>query len=86
MLSSMGSYCVIIGDLDIITLSGVPISGTLYGGTVTGTLVVEILCTSLGTNVVWVIFSCMVLHSCANLLMPVIGSLQSLQGFVVQDC
>ena len=52
-----------------ITLSGVAVDDNLSGGTVTGTLVGEIMCTSLGNTVVWFFSGCMVLDICAKLLM-----------------
>ena len=39
----MGSYCVIIGVIGVITLSGVTYAGTLGGGIVTGTLIVAMV-------------------------------------------
>ena len=62
LLSSMGSYCVIIGDLGVINLVGVTVAGTLGGGTVTGTLVGAIIGTYLGTTLVWVFSGCMLLN------------------------
>ena len=50
LLSSMGSSCVIIGAIFVITLSGLTVDGTLGGGNVTGTLVSEIVGTSLGNT------------------------------------
>ena len=69
MLYSMGYSCVIIGDLGVITLGGVTVSGTLGGGNVTGTSVGAIFGTYLGNTVVWVFSGCMVLNIFANLLM-----------------
>ena len=48
----MGYSYDIIGDLGIITLGGVPVSGNLSGGTETGTLLGAIVVYSLGNNVV----------------------------------
>ena len=69
LIYSMGSSCVIIGVLFVITLGGVTSAGTLCGGTVTGTFVGAIVGTYLGTTVVWVVSGCMVFNSLDNILM-----------------
>ena len=56
----MGSYCVIFGPLGVITLIGVTVAGTLSGGTVTETLVDEIVGTSLCNTVIYFFSGCMV--------------------------
>ena len=63
----MGSSCVIIGTLGVITLGGVTVSGTLGGGAVNCTLRGAIVCTSIGTTLVSVFSSYMVLNNFANL-------------------
>ena len=65
----MGSSCVIIGGLGVITLGGVTVNVTLGGVTGIGTRVVAIVGTYLGNTVFWVLSGCMVLKICANLLM-----------------
>ena len=65
----MGSSCVIIVDLVVITLGDVTISVTLGGGTVTITRVGVIIGTLLGNTVVWFLSGCIVLKICASLLM-----------------
>ena len=59
-MSPMGSSCVIIGVLGIISLGG---------GNVTGTLVGAMVGTYLGTTIVWVVSGCILLNSISNLSM-----------------
>ena len=65
----MGSSCVIIVVLGVITLGGVTYDGTLGGGTLTGTLIGAMVGNLLGTTLVCVVSGCMVLNIFANLSM-----------------
>ena len=69
MLSSVGSFCEIIKSLGFIILGGVTVAGTIGGGTVIDTLISVIVGTSLGTTLVWVFYSSIVLNNFVNILM-----------------
>ena len=69
LMSSIGSSCVVIGDLSVTTLVGLTVSGILGGSTLNVTLVGEIVGTYLGNTLVYVFPGCTVLNIRANLLM-----------------
>ena len=69
LLSSMGSFCVIIVTLGVITLGYFTVVGTPGSGTMNITLGGAIFGTSLGNTLVWVFFGCIILNNFFNLSM-----------------